>query len=325
MISREKLRLLIIILGVCSAFGRAAGNGAGSSFRSVAPYGKAGPGASPLGASKAGLPQIKAPVKQRDALEGLESVVVAAGELPPDVKAAGLTQQQIQSEVEMKLKLAGLEVLSKDDLDAEPNTATLNVSVCILPQKDTQLYAVSINLNLQQQVILEKEPNTVVPANTWERASLSVFDKEIFASAVSAKVKEQVSFFIRDYRAANKKQEYSVQSNHFSGIEEIPSGEMVWVKCLDPNCGAEYQMRKRDYFQYLVNHQDPMSIMAPAIVCNRCGNESVYRAEKCAKCGLVFRRSSIPHDFADRCPECGFSSTEDMRKKARQRRALHDE
>ncbi len=325
MISRDKIQFLMIVLGVCSTFGLAVDQVARPSVRSGPPYGGLGPGAIPSVASKAALPQIKAPVKQRDALEGLESIVVVAQEPPADAKAAGLTQQQIQSDVEMKLKLAGLEVLAKDDMEVEPHTPTLNVSVCILSQKDTQFYAVSIMLNLQQPVILGKEPNTVVLANTWERASLSVFDKEILLSAVSAKVKEQVSFFIRDFRAANKRQEDPVQGNHFSGIEEIPSSDMVWVKCLDLNCGAEYQMRKRDYFQYLVNHQDPMSIMAPAIICNKCGSESVYRAEKCAKCGLVFRRSSIPHDFADRCPECGYSTTEDMRKKARQRKTLHDE
>jgi predicted RNA-binding Zn-ribbon protein involved in translation (DUF1610 family) len=309
MMNRKKLCILMIILGVCSTFGWAANHGTD----------KVGTGFP--------IPQvqIKTPAKQHDTLAGLESVIVVAQEPPPDAKAAGLTGEQIQNDVELKLKLAGLEVLSKDDLSAEPNTPTLNVSVYIVPQKDTQMYAVSVSLKLQQPVTLAREPNVVVVANTWEKASLSVFDKQIFVSAVRAKVKEQVSFFIRDFRAANRKPEETYQNSHFSGIEDIPSSDMVWVKCLDPNCGAEYQMRKRDYFQYLVNHQDPMSIMAPAIVCNKCGKETVYRAEKCAKCGLVFRRSSIPHDFADRCPECGYSSTEDMRKKARQRRTLHED
>ena len=105
-----------------------------------------------------------------------------------------------------------------------------------------------------------------------------------------------------------------------SGVDMIEPGMMIWVKCSNKACGAEYQMDKKDYFEYLKEHQDPMSMAAPAIVCKDCGEERVYRAVKCEKCKLVFERGSVQHDFADRCPECGHSKTEELRKQARQRR-----
>ncbi|MCJ7692109.1 MAG: hypothetical protein MUO22_01675 [Sedimentisphaerales bacterium] len=102
-------------------------------------------------------------------------------------------------------------------------------------------------------------------------------------------------------------------------LESIKHGEeMYWIKCRNPECENEWQMDKKDYFVYLRENQDPMSMMAPAIVCTGCGEEGGYRAEKCEKCGLVFERGAVPNDFADRCPECSFSKTEQRRKETRQ-------
>ena len=90
----------------------------------------------------------------------------------------------------------------------------------------------------------------------------------------------------------------------------------VWLLCR--NCRASWQMSKDDYFKYSKEHQDPNSMLAPGVVCSGCGKDSAYRAEKCGKCGLIFERSSVAHDFADRCPKCGHSSLEAKRKVARE-------
>ena len=101
-------------------------------------------------------------------------------------------------------------------------------------------------------------------------------------------------------------------------LDSLKRGEeMYWIKCRNPECEHEWQMDKKDYFVYLRENQDPMSMMAPAIVCPSCGEEGGYRSEKCEKCGLVFERGSVVNDFADRCPDCSFSKTEQKRKDRR--------
>jgi len=103
--------------------------------------------------------------------------------------------------------------------------------------------------------------------------------------------------------------------------EQVKSSKpsvMYWVKCSNSDCEHGWQMDRTDYFVYLKEHQDPASMEPPAIVCPECGKESGFRAEKCDKCGLVFKRGSVPHDFADRCPSCSFSETEDRRRRARE-------
>jgi len=101
------------------------------------------------------------------------------------------------------------------------------------------------------------------------------------------------------------------------GVDDIPEGEMIWVKCNNPNCKAEYQMGLKAYFKYMEEHANPMAPTAPPLICKECGEPSAYRAEKCGNpdCGIVFiQGSSGPGDFADRCPKCGRSETEEIRK-----------
>jgi len=122
--------------------------------------------------------------------------------------------------------------------------------------------------------------------------------------------------------------DYKKEISKPSGIETIDPNELIWVKCTNTECNAEYQTGKRAYFEYLQANppspqefaammQDPTKNPTPALICKECEQETVYRAEKCENCGLVFVRGAVRHDFADRCTACKYSRTEDLRKKAR--------
>jgi DNA-directed RNA polymerase subunit RPC12/RpoP len=103
-----------------------------------------------------------------------------------------------------------------------------------------------------------------------------------------------------------------------SGLKTVALNQPIWLLCTNEDCKNTWQMEKRDFFEYLQTHQDPMSMAAPLVLCPSCSKESGVRAEKCAKCGKIFARSSVPHDFADRCPDCGYSDLEAKRKAARE-------
>ena len=113
---------------------------------------------------------------------------------------------------------------------------------------------------------------------------------------------------------------YATRSKRAGSIESIKPGQMIWVKCRNPDCETEYQMDKKVYFKTLQEIRDPMMMTAPGLACKECGEESVYRAVKCAKCGLMFERGTVGGDFADRCPECAHSTIEETRKEAAQRK-----
>ncbi len=102
------------------------------------------------------------------------------------------------------------------------------------------------------------------------------------------------------------------------GIDSISDEEMIWVKCNNPVCKAEYQMGLKAYHEYMLEHANPMAPTTPPLICKKCGESSAYRAEKCENpdCGIVFiEGSSGPETFADRCPKCKQSATEESRRR----------
>ena len=111
---------------------------------------------------------------------------------------------------------------------------------------------------------------------------------------------------------------YVSSSGGGGGIETIERGELMWVKCGNPDCGAEYQIDQRDYFEYIKEHQK--GLVRPPMVCEKCGEESIFRAEKCNKCGAVFFYEAVAEDLPDRCTECGYSQIEEDRKVVREAR-----
>ena len=104
-----------------------------------------------------------------------------------------------------------------------------------------------------------------------------------------------------------------------SGLDSVPRGQMIWVKCGNPDCGAEYQIDNKDYWEYIEKHRNPMSLSVPPLTCRGCEKKSIFRAVKCEKCGLIFFHGTNQTSFADTCPECGFST------RGEQRRSGHNE
>jgi len=107
------------------------------------------------------------------------------------------------------------------------------------------------------------------------------------------------------------------------GAASLKRGKLIWVKCNNPDCGAEYQIDRKDYFQQIEEKQQShaASLVAPPLECKECGKASLYRAVKCEKCGKIFFFESVPNDYGDRCPNCGYSKIEEDRKKAADQRS----
>lgn len=99
------------------------------------------------------------------------------------------------------------------------------------------------------------------------------------------------------------------------GLDSIPSDEKVWVKCSNKDCQAEFEMNKREYLETVeeIVRQNPMASFTP-VKCEKCGNDTALEAVKCPYCETVFISRRNSNDFADRCPNCKKSATEESRK-----------
>ncbi len=86
-------------------------------------------------------------------------------------------------------------------------------------------------------------------------------------------------------------------------------GSEIWVKCRE--CDTSYTMDKAEYFDFI---RQATTVQTPALTCQECGKDSVYRAVKCGQCGEVFFYGTNQVDYADRCPHCNYSESEQQSK-----------
>ena len=108
----------------------------------------------------------------------------------------------------------------------------------------------------------------------------------------------------------------ATRSSNSGGIESIPEDSTMWVKCDNPKCNAKYQMNQREYYKFVTENTGPADLYAPPMTCKECGEQSVYKAIKCPKCGEVFYSGAAGKRIKDTCPKCGFSKKDDIYKKA---------
>lgn len=111
---------------------------------------------------------------------------------------------------------------------------------------------------------------------------------------------------------------FSMRGTQKAGLEGVKAGEEMWlVKCSNPDCEVDYQIDKREYLETLAKRREELSMGmgSPPLICQECGKDSVYKALKCEKCNVTFFTGSVRRDFKDRCPECGYSKIEEVRKK----------
>ena len=139
----------------------------------------------------------------RASLKGLTGVFVLVEELNPPEEQAGLKTADIQADAVQKLQAAGIPLLSKEQSIQAPGMPTLYISVSVASSTETDLWPFSIDVNLEQQATLKRNPDTFVPtAITWHVGSIGAVDKSNIRS-VRDRVNEQIAKFVNAYNKVN--------------------------------------------------------------------------------------------------------------------------
>jgi hypothetical protein len=142
---------------------------------------------------------------KRDTLRGLKEISVLVEYLPDDVEREGLNREHLQRDIEVRLRQAGLHVLTISEVANLPGAPYLYVAVypIIGPSINVNTYAVA--LTLKQLVQLSRNPSTELFATTWEGpihlSSLS--DSRVLD--IRSRIFDAVGRFIVDYRDVNSK------------------------------------------------------------------------------------------------------------------------
>ena len=140
----------------------------------------------------------------RKTLAGLHRVrVVVQLSDSAEVQKDGLSQSQLQTDVEVKLRQTGIIVLSQQEAQSGP---WLNVIVSTLNVSSTNtmgMYAVSVSAELHQWVTLARNPSVRVWVSTW--STTGQFGTTAHLSSVRDIIRDMTDQFINAYLAVNPK------------------------------------------------------------------------------------------------------------------------
>jgi hypothetical protein len=136
-------------------------------------------------------------------LKGIKAVTVVVETLKPAAVEAGLTEKQLQQDVELRLRLAGVKVVPETEI--KRGVPWLYVSVGTYLRKGSELFAFHSLVELQQNVLLMRDPTIVTAAGTWRTQSLGTVGPEEFREFVRQSVRDKVDTFLNAYLSVNPK------------------------------------------------------------------------------------------------------------------------
>ena len=114
----------------------------------------------------------------------------------------GVTEDQMRTDIELKLRLAGMRV------DQE-SKAVVSIGATVLETKGTagrSLGGVAyIDISLIQSVMLYRDPTIVAGALTWTHGTLIAGPDETMREQIRNAVKDEVDIFLNAWLSANPK------------------------------------------------------------------------------------------------------------------------
>ena len=142
--------------------------------------------------------------RDRDSLKGLRGFSVLVAMSGPNLEKDGVTRDQLQTRVEVKLRQAGIKIIPSPELPGIPGPPVLFVSVNVLRMKPAPSYSWSIELSMIERVILDRDRNKMIDGMTWHDSWYGYAGIERTRTILDS-VSDAVEVFINDYLAANAK------------------------------------------------------------------------------------------------------------------------
>jgi hypothetical protein len=143
---------------------------------------------------------------ERATLKGINGVSVSVDSFGADsteIERGGLTRAQLQIDIELRLRLAGIKVLTeKEWLDA-PGNPMLVLSLLIHGEKPRDFNVCSYDLDFFQTTTLQRDPLIHSFTSTWSIGGMVGYGKpEYFRNLV----KDKTDAFINAYLSVNPKE-----------------------------------------------------------------------------------------------------------------------
>ena len=140
--------------------------------------------------------------RQTASLRKLAGVRLVIEELDEDTKTI-LTERQIQTDVELRLRRNGIRLLSEDEWLKVPGSPYLYLQLNVLRNERTGVFSYYYKLELKQSVLLERDSQFEMLAATWQITNGGYAGSSVATSAIREAIGDAVDRFCNDFLAAN--------------------------------------------------------------------------------------------------------------------------
>ena len=140
----------------------------------------------------------------RKTLAGLTGLYVSVQRIPDEMQRDGLDTTQILTDVELKLRQAGITVLTRQEWLSTAAAPYLYVNVQAI-KNPAKFYVFSTNVELGQRATLVHDPSMSVLATTWSATGMIGTVGSQKLGSLREHVRDQTDQFINAYLAANPK------------------------------------------------------------------------------------------------------------------------
>ena len=138
----------------------------------------------------------------RRSLQGFQGVYVFVEDIDPDTERDGLTKAQIQTLVGLRLRKAGIMILSREEYLKMIGASYLYIKVYTKRHENGRDYSYAIQVSLNQDVALSRNPKIKVEASTWNVGTTGHARKDNFIEARRS-ISDLVDRFVIAYLAMN--------------------------------------------------------------------------------------------------------------------------
>lgn len=130
-------------------------------------------------------------------LRGIQEIHVVVEDIRPDAQSFGLNKEQIQNDIELKLRMSGIKIGN------QPPAPILYVRVNTFYLTSEDIFAVAIECKVRESVVLARDPSILGIATTWEKSQSGAVRSVDLVSEVRGTVKDLVEIFINDFLSVN--------------------------------------------------------------------------------------------------------------------------
>ncbi len=138
----------------------------------------------------------------RQTLRGLQGVHVVIESVNPKIKGDGLTKDRLRTDMEQKLRKAGIKVLSETENQMTPGRPYMYLNINILKYKYFPAYIYNIRVEVVQDVYLVRLFDVRTGGVTWSINTAGIAPR---LREIRTSIESLVDYFAKAYLSINQK------------------------------------------------------------------------------------------------------------------------